>query len=265
MIRVQGTEFELVIDRATGKIRPGGATRLQRLPVLHVTRRETKNVFNPGGLPYAQYPDQTSRTLESITAEPTPSAVRITVRDRFEDFAGSIEMLLDTRGRAKLSFDYTYTGEPFAPSELGLRLVLDEACRQIAWHRRTEWDVYPDDHIGRPEGQAAALPEPSETHVTPPPYRKRPPWPWHLDPSPRGTRDFRATKYHIYQADLTAPDTTGIRAISDATTHVRACLVPGAVRFHTLTASPPAKIDRGAKLSGTFFVQWLTRPVTADR
>lgn len=253
---ISGKSFGLALDRATGEVRPehsGSSTRLLKFPRLFVSRQETKNAFNPDGVTYAQFPDEATRAIDSVTIEPRGQALAIVVRDHYADYSGYVEMLIDDDGVCTATFDYTYTGAAFTASEVGLRFLMDKSCQEISWQRRTEWDVYPDDHIGRPEGRATAY-RGTEWSSDPLPYNVRPPWPWHLDSNEYGTRDFRASKYNIYEAKLLAPDGSGIRADSNAAANVRACLAPDGVQFHVLLANAPGQVASGSKLTGSLSV-----------
>lgn len=212
------------------------------------------------------------------------------MQDRFRDFQGAYELCLDKKGRATASFHYVYSGEPFTVSELGLRFLLDESCQEIAWRRRTEWDVYPEDHIGRPQGRALAhagaegkngdsnhlgkngdsnhlfVAKAIHLRLAPTQINGCCPHflPWCLDANRYGTRDFRATKYNIYEAELAGAGgrglrtTRGIRVESDGNASVRACLADGCVQFHVLVASPPPRLASGDQLTGEFFIELVS-------
>ena len=209
-IVIQCKDFQMRVAKDSGRIVKSGV-RLRALPSIFMARRESRNPFNPGGLPYAQYPDAGTRTVESITVEEHGNALALIVKERFDNLEGLVELLLDEAGRASASFQYEYSGEPFDLSELGLRFLMDEQCREIAWRRETEWDVYPDDHIGRPEGRAQARMAQKTGEIPCPPYLSKPEWPWRLDENEYGTRDFRATKYNIYEAELVGARGSGLR------------------------------------------------------
>jgi beta-galactosidase len=264
-VSIVGKNFHLVLDRASGELKRqdgDGALKLIRFPRLFVTRQETRNPFNPGGVPYAQYPDQSTRAIDSVTVKPSGEALAIEVKDHYAGYSGYASMVVDDDGLCTASFDYTYSGEAFTASEMGLQFLMDKGCREISWRRQTEWDVYPEDHIGRPEGRANAERE-AKWGSAPMPFGKRPPWPWHLDSNQFGTRDFRATKYNVYEAAIMAPDGSGMRVHSDASANVRACLAPEGVQFHVLVSRPYAPLSSGGRLSGTFVFRLLpggTRP-----
>jgi hypothetical protein len=248
-ISIHGEGFRLELNKTTGAF-DQSPPLLKRFPTIFATRRQDKNVFNPNGLPYAQFPDESTRVIEALNAEARDEGLSITIRDRYKDFAGMIEMLWDKKGRFTASFDYTYSGEAFNVSELGLRFLVDERCQEIRWRRLTEWDVYPEDHIGRPQGIAFA--HTAGIGETFPPYLTPPKHPWRLDANEYGARDFRTTKYNILEAQLLAPDHCGIHVDSDGTANVRVCLAPGGVQFHMLVSKPPAQLTPGCRFSGSF-------------
>ena len=72
-----------------------------------------------------------------------------------------------------------------------------------------------------------------------------------------GTRDFRATKYNIYEATLLAPNGAGIRVDANGSASVRACLTEEGVAFQALLAPPPAQLTKTNHLSGTFSIRLL--------
>ena len=191
--------------------------------------------------------------IDSIAVAKRGEALAITVRDHYKRFAGHVEMLLDHQGQMAASFQYQYSGEPFNVSELGLCFLMDRKCQEIRWRRRTEWDVYPDDHIGRPQGNATAQMDKQWGEVGLPPYLSRPRWGWHLDANRFGTRDFRATKYNIYESRLLAPDGSGIRADSDGTANVRCCLSSSGVQFSHAALVAACQACGGRPAVGKFF------------
>jgi len=257
-ITVSSHGFDFSLDKATGKIE-SNTVMLRNFPALFVTRFEERNVFDPGGLPYAEFPDETTRTVKRVAAEERDNALLLRVETSYTGFDGSVEMLLDAEGACRFLYDYHYSGETMTAGEIGLRLAMPPACRTIQWRRHTEWDVYPEDHIGRSEG-IATTGEPVRA-FTP----SAPALPWHLDANEFGSRDFRSTKYHVYEAELRTTDMMGLRIESDGTADVRACVAPDATWLHLLQSKcapecqlpwpwgpPPRKLTPNDRLSGAF-------------
>ncbi len=225
----------------------------------------------PSGVPYGEYPDEATRKIESITVEQRGDALAIKVQDSYKNYAGFSELLVDKAGEAVISFKYTYSGDPFTAGETGLHLAFDKKCQEIRWRRDSEWDVYPDGNIGRPEGHAQAHMDKKWGNPGPPPYLTRPAWPWEQDENRFGTRDFCAAKYHIYEATLVAPDKSGIAVTSNGTTtDVRANLSADGVEFYILNGRKPAvglggvfclrnavPVKDGYELTGSFAIKLL--------
>ncbi len=264
-IEITGKNFTFRLNRSTLAIE-SDEIALRSLPRFFATRIEEKNVFNPTGLSYAEFPADSMHAVKSVDAHEEEHAVAVIAEESFARFEGSVTLRVDSEGQCSASFDYQYSGPSLNVGELGLRFSVAPECREIQWKRQSEWDVYPEDHIGRPEGHALAT-----GPAGPAPYASRPTWPWYLDANAYGTRDFRATKYNVYEAALTAPNGAGLRVDSDGTADVRACLADNAVWLHILQSqpaggsnlpwplgAPPRKLEGGAHVSGTFAVRLLS-------
>jgi beta-galactosidase len=266
---IKGENFAFTIHLDTGETLPDfGFPGLLRLPLLFVARQESKNAFNPNGLEYMQFPIDGVRTIDDIKFSRHDNALEIIITEHFKDFVGTVNIMLDKSGYAELSFDYVYTGEAFTMSEFGLQIPLDNRYQKIWWRRQTEWDIYPDDHIGRSEGEAYAHQgfESGNTSIIS--RTKKPDCSWHLDENEYGTRDFRATKYNIYEAEVTGEDGSGIQILSNGTTDIRVNLADKGVMINLLVSPiqsgrdnqmgcPVRMIQSGDHLIGSFSIKFL--------
>ncbi len=274
VLTVEGDNFRMAINKATGKIEQGDGGEKPSVPLLEMPspyfslagEMNMRSLARPGGIPFAEYADTTTRKVESITAQQRGDALAIKIQESYKDFNGSCELLIDKTGLAVLSFDYTYSGSSFSIGETGLQMLFDKKCRQISWERDTEWDIYPDDNIGRPKGTACAdMPEKWRDTAGMTPYLAKPTWPWELDANRFGTRDFRSSKYHIYSASLLAPDGSGINVASNGTTtDVRANLAANGVVFHILNGHKPARVLSGGLCYRYFDQMWAGCKVTGS-
>lgn len=235
VITVSGEGFALALDKAALTIT--GDTALEAFPRFFVTRLEEKNVFNPGGAAYAEFPDPATRTVKKIEVVPGPETLSIAVTETYTGYEGATELRIDKQGQCQVRFDYAYTGEAFKIGELGLQFLLNGRCDAIDWRRKAEWDVLPEEHIGRAAGHASAHADSASGQPG-----TRPEGPWPLDANEFGTRDFRATKYNVYEASVVAPDGRGLRVYGEGSTDVRACLYDGLVAVHVLQSE-----ERGEK------------------
>ena len=275
IISITTNQFVLKIDKSTGKlIRDESIAKspLVELPSPFFVRSEPLNMkgpHKPEGIPYAEYPDLLTRKIESLKVEENDTSVSIVYNETYKDFAGRCILLIDKNANILISFDYEYTGTPFTAGETGIRMLIDENCREMRWRRNAEWDVYPEDHIDRAVGVAVAQRPGSKGEIEYPPFLSKPAWSWALDENEFGTRDFRSTKHHIYNAELLSSDGSGVSIISDGkTTDVRANLFPEGVELHILNGFKPARplnggfhlwhfrnIATGYKLSGQFLIK----------
>ncbi len=121
---------------------------------------------------------------------------------------------------------------------LGVAYLLPDSFDKLAWSRKALWSVYPEDHIGRPEG--VSLRRPSHPMAA---YRQEPKWPWSEDTgdsflwgksggNPGLTNDFRSLKPNIWWASLGAQQgKIRVRAEANADIAARASVQGSAVCF----------------------------------
>ncbi|HPS54111.1 MAG TPA: glycoside hydrolase family 2 TIM barrel-domain containing protein [Sedimentisphaerales bacterium] len=128
-----------------------------------------------------------------------------------EDADGFYTMAFDANGVGKFGYRFAYK-KVIDPRETGVTFTLARQYDLLSWNRNAQWTVYPQDHIGRPEGSAKALPDPNQLNL---PVNHQPDWPWYLDATAAGTNDFRSSKYNINYASLTDVNGVGIKVISD--------------------------------------------------
>ena len=146
-----GSEFELAFDNESGRLRRGvalGWPALLEFPSLHVL---------PTASPLAPLPERRSWKLRSLTAKPDGENIRVTIEGTYDHFDGGYEILVTPAGELTVRADFAYGGDDLWVRETGLRLSLPKAADLLRWQRRSEWSVYPPDHIGRPLGSARAV------------------------------------------------------------------------------------------------------------
>jgi hypothetical protein len=207
-------------------------------------------------LPYGVFPDARTRVVESVTAVDTGNALALTVKDHYKNFAGSIRWVMDKDGVGQISYDYVYAGDDFDSREIGIKVILPAEYDEIKWQRWSEWGVFPKDSISRTEGTAKAH---RDKKWPDQPGNLKPVWPWSQDQTELGTADFRSIKFCIYEAELVAPDGTGIHVDANADAHVRACLSGRNVKMYILSQCPlaPVVLKKGTRLTGDFSVRLM--------
>ena len=153
----------------------------------------------------------------------------------------------DGEGNAAITYNFTYTDpKKITPRQIGMVSYAPRSCDTLTWKRKAQWSVYPEDHIGRPEGVAKALPDASLVgragswmEVA---YREKPSWPWARDANALGTRDFRSTRLNILHASLKDASGSGITVWSDGRQHTRAFLDGSRIGFLVAGYSGPAGV-----------------------
>jgi beta-galactosidase len=260
-ITIEGGGFSLALDKASGDLDPASPKHncaVTRFPAVHLTRYDFGDLAGPNSPPYAEFPDAKTHVIEGVSVENRAEGVEITIRDRYDGFAGSVTWLLDSKGVGQISYDYVYSGGDMNVREIGAKLLLKPACDEVKWRRWSEWDVYPDDFIGRTEGTAKARRDPKLGEER---WDKKPTWPWSLDQTELGTADFRSIKFNIYDASLVAPDGSGMAVHANADAHFRPALSKDGVRAHVLSKCPLGQIllKKGDRLTGEYAIQLLPK------
>jgi hypothetical protein len=232
---IKGNRFTWVFGRTTGLIKKAeidGQTVLVGGPTLIV-------------LPFGKgtcVPDYTDDTApfndtcsqwkaEDVTATETGKGIRIQVKGRYKEAAGTYTMLINNIGQLTVSYSFDYQQkpeptqhmwntepEPSRYRQMGIVFDLPKTCDTLTWMRNAQWTVYPEDHIGRPEGQAKAFRDNKWPTIKP---HTEPPWPWYLDSNALGTNDFRSTKRNIIWASLKGTNGYGILVRSAGTQSTR--------------------------------------------
>ncbi|HEV2454584.1 MAG TPA: glycoside hydrolase family 2 TIM barrel-domain containing protein [Verrucomicrobiae bacterium] len=258
LIVIHGTGFSLVFDRNTGDFDTGDPAHrapMIQFPSLHVTRHDFGDL-DPKKQPYAEFPDAKTRTIEAVTIAEHGKGLELIVRNRYQNFAGSIHWLMDKEGIGSISYEYTYTGDDLETREIGLKMALASSCDEIHWQRWSEWGLFPEECICRTEGKAAAR---RNKKWPKQPANVKPNWPWSQDETESGTADFRSIKFCIYNASLVASNGSGVRVDANGDVHVRACLAAGGVMMRVLSQCPlaPVILKNGSQLAGRFCIQLL--------
>ena len=229
-------------------------------PALHVTRHDFGDLADyqrdKNKLPYAVLPDAKARVVETMSVREAGGGLEITVKDHYENFAGTIRWVIDKEGIGEIRYDYLYTGDNLDSREVGIQVGLPAACDEIKWRRWSEWGLFPEDCICRTEGKAKAK---RDTKWPDQPPNVRPNWPWSQDQTELGTADFRSVKFHIYEAALMAPDGSGVRVEASADAHVRASMAKRGARIHVLSqcSLAPVVLTNGTRLTGDFSFRLL--------
>lgn len=245
-IKIQGNNFTMKVNTKDGTIE---GIALKSLPALHLTQVQRATRFNQALPHYEVLPNGKTREIESLVVKEEEKCLLLTLKDRYDEFEGTVQFRIDGLGECEVYFAYQYTGEPREVREYGVRLDLTPECQKLQWKRRGVWGAYPSDHIGRLEGIVEAFPAALPT-----------PLPWSLEGDKRGTRDFRSTKYRIYEASLRDPKGNGIQMNANGQINIRAEMAEKKVLLHLLKFETPGAIQPQDKVAGTFHFSLTNRP-----
>lgn len=192
-----------------------------------------------------------------ISAQETQEGVEVRVAGTYKEATGEFLLRISGEGILRVDYDFELL-EEISPRQIGLVFSLPREFNTLKWRRQGQWSYYPDDHIGRPEGEAHAFPTDPDFD-----YRSAPAWSWAHDCTPGGSNDFRATKFNIFEAALRNKDRDSLRVSSDGFQHVRAwtegdatrLLVAdfsneGAANFFNENALPRPILNSGERITG---------------
>jgi beta-galactosidase len=230
-LTIKGNRFTWVFDRKTGLIEMGeiddqtvliGGPTLMVLPLTggkcEPTHSEEIQPFN-----------NTCRNWKAnkVTAIETADSVEIHVDGQYEEAFGRYLIRLYSSGQLVVDYHFTLNGN-VNPRQTGIVFDLPKIYDNLAWKRNAQWTVYPEDHIGRVEGQAKAF---RSTKWPTMKHRTEPLWPWSLDSNALGTNDFRSTKRNIIWASLKDADGYGILVRSAGNQSTRSFVDGGRIRL----------------------------------
>lgn len=242
---IKGERFSWVFDRKSGQIKSGeidGHKVFEGGPVLMVlpfgkgkcepNYSEDIPAFNPTCSQWK---------AEEVSAKEIADGIEVRVKGQYKEAAGDYKMLVNKAGQLIISYNFTYqqeppttqhmwNNEPDPPSYRQMGIVLDfsKSADTLSWERKALWDSYPEDHIGRAQGQAKAFrsgrgPQ-KQTHT-------EPAWLWSLDENEMGTNDFRSTKRNILWAALKDDEGYGVLVRSDGKQSARSYVDGDCVRI----------------------------------
>ena len=206
---------ELALDLTepgTLNVTSNGRRWLRGWPRFHVLDVDMPHVPVPsprtdGGHVVAGGPDRASAPLAS------------------RDWEGTISARIEGR-TVVFEYECTYIGQrTFNAKEVGLTVLPSRELTDLWWQRIGEWSHYPERHIGRTAGYAAAAPG-TNTTLDPAPT-------WEQDATAAGSNDYRSAKRAILVAGATDGRGT-LTVLSDGTQHVRAELADGLPALHVL-------------------------------
>jgi len=272
-ITVSGIGFKYLIDAVTGQLKAGKVGRhdlplsgpcLTVIPLdkegggTQLTGKEP--VFTPLWGLYTDW------KASAVVATGTGQTVRVKVSGAYAEAEGGYELVIDGSGRMTVEWNFTAT-EDVNPRQTGMTFDLPKSCDTLAWRRRGQWSVYPEDHIGRLAGKTKAFQGHPACGLVGP--RTKPSWPWSEDQNSYGCNDFRSTKFNILEAVLSDQHGVGLRAVAAADRHAHTWIDGDKARlmvadyandgadsyFQCTRAIPDRKVARGEAFCGSVQVE----------
>lgn len=220
-ITVSGVGWKWVIDRHTGTVRNAdvnGKTVLLGGPALLAVPMEAGTCapnYSADTQPWT--PACSDWKASKVAMTVTPDATVFEVDGAYKEASGSFLLTIDDAGTLTVHYRFQHP-DAFWPRQIGLVFDVPRVSDTLAWRRLAPWTIYPDDHIGRPEGTARANPG-----IRPDVHRReQPTWPWSQDATPLGSNDFRATRRNIVWESLRASTGYGVLVRPGGSRHTRA-------------------------------------------
>jgi len=165
----------------------------------------------------------------TVTAKQMDTNVVITIPGSYDEAEGSFELTVKSDGTFTVAHDFKLKKD-LKIIQTGVVLDLPCAMDQLYWKRDADLSIYPEDHIGRPEGTSPAFyPNVERCGVFGPLTDVD--YSWSYDATDLGSNDFRSTKYNVFTASLSNTDDSGLIFNSDATQHVRCWVMPNMTRM----------------------------------
>ena len=138
--------------------------------------------------------------------------VAVTVSGKYKQASGTYTIKVNRSGMLTVDYHFTVEQKSVNPRQTGIVFNLPTDYDTLSWNRKSQWTVYPDDHIGRPVGTAKAFVGVGNSGPAGP--RIKPNVAWYHDTNELGTNDFRSTKMNIYNASLTNSSKKGLSVVS---------------------------------------------------
>ena len=201
-IHVSGRNVNYVIDRKTGQFISGivgGKTILTGGPALMILPLQTE-ACEPVDLGVWKPLNSVCKNwqAESVTAEElTDGEVEVAVNGLCDEATGGYVIRLEAAGQIRVSYDFTSRVKE-NPRQWGMTFFAPKDFDRLEWNRKSQWTVYPPQHLGRPIGTAIA-----RVAIGGKPYAtQKPDRVWSQDATELGGNDFSSTKTGILEASL---------------------------------------------------------------
>ncbi len=232
-LRITSGSTTLIVDKIHGvlkEIQMGGKVMISgdaALMVLPLNGNGNGAQMTGDGARYEPFTAACSHpVVQRLEVKPDGDGYDVRVYERSDEANGYTDYVVAGSG---LQVHYTYEiRQNINPRQVGLVFNVAERFQDLTWERDGQWNCYPEDHIGRLQGRAAARnANPLSGPAGP---TAMPAWGYASDQTEWGTNDFRSTKMHIRKAALShGPEQ--LIVTSDGTQSIRCWLEKGSTRM----------------------------------
>ena len=165
--------------------------------------------------------------ISTIEAKKENEDILVTIKGRYKDFEGGYQILVNSNGELKVTYQFISLVN-LNPRQWGIVFETPQGFDKTFWRRDGLWNVYPNDHISRPVGEAFSFYEEVPTQMDP---RVKPTWTWSKDHNELGSNDFRSTRRNIWYAGLANKNGSKVTVRSDGKQHWRSWINKGKTYF----------------------------------
>lgn len=160
--------------------------------------------------------------MSSLTTQESETVVILKVAGSYDEATGEISYSIDRMGNLKVGYRFI-SAIDINPRQWGMVFTTPRNVEKLTWNRKGQWNVYPENHIGRAQGEAFPFPLLASRNQK---FGSEPGWDWRYDSNELGSNDFRSSKDFIYDASLESKEGFGVRIIGEGKQTFR-CFVNG--------------------------------------
>lgn len=167
--------------------------------------------------------------FKSESLQYTEEGINITVRGKYGENPIELTYTFDNNERLRIDYVLNIFKMGNGIRQIGIGLNLPKEYNTLNWKRKSLWNYYPEDHIGRTEGTAKAFyPETSSNYLE---QRVVPKHAFNKDGNEYGSNDFRSTKQQIITGEFISEKGNTITIESNGRQHLRAWVLPEYISF----------------------------------
>lgn len=160
----------------------------------------------------------TGKKVQDVSWEQVNDTVKVKVLLNYTMAEGEINYAFTAGGDVVVDYQMKATIK-MNPRQWGLVFSVPESSKNLQWYRKGLWSWYPENHIGRTNGETVPFGDKAFRIES---FGQKPVNDWRFDAISLGTNDFRATRENIYWAALSNADGYGVTVVGDGEQAFRA-------------------------------------------